>query len=365
MEHVAVLVQFVARSFYETRHIIILDAILRHNVVSDDDLPQMVGIQKKELHKLCSKLRDDRLLKVHTRSEPKEGQQRPVQRTYYYIHYREAVDAIKWRIHKLGETFNDKMRNDVDRQGYVCPLCKRRYSAIDVLPLQAPDLSGFVCEDCGSILQDDDDSDELRISQERLARLMSQIRRIIDTLKKIDDTFISDNDFDTSLKIAVPVSIEVGDVPDKLSLASRGINNTALSIEVDLSGDRVNEIATQAKLEKAQQNVLPVWYQKSTIGIEREGQDEGIEANSHENEPIVNTEGMVKEEPVPTMVETQTADTALNEAAPEDVIAAYYKSLQNGEDEDEDGDDDDEDEDDDEEEEEEDDDDEFGEMEAF
>ncbi|KAK9241294.1 TFIIE alpha subunit-domain-containing protein [Lipomyces kononenkoae] len=357
MEHVAVLIQFVARSFYETRHIIILDAILRHNVVSDDDLPQMVGIQKKELHKLCSKLRDDRLLKVHTRSEPKEGQQRPVQRTYYYIHYREAVDAIKWRIHKLGETFNDKMRNDVDRQGYVCPLCKRRYTAIDVLPLQAPDLSGFICEDCGSILQDDDDSDELRISQERLARLMSQIRRIIDNLKKIDDTFIPDNDFDTSLKIAIPASIEVEDMPDKVSLASRGINNTALSIEVDLSGDKVNEVATQTKLEKAQQNTLPVWYQKSTIGIEEQGEEDATV--SHENEPIIKREGMVKQEPVSTIVETNGVDTALNEAAPEDVIAAYYKSLQNGEDEDEDG------EEDDEEDEEEEDDDEFDEMEAF
>ncbi|KAK9375448.1 TFIIE alpha subunit-domain-containing protein [Lipomyces chichibuensis] len=362
MEHVKVLIQFVARSFYETRHIIILDALLRHNVVSDDDLPQMVGIQKKELHKLCAKLRDDRLLKVHTRSEPKEGQQRPVQRTYYYIQYREAVDAIKWRIHKLGETFNDKMRNDVDRQGYVCPLCKRRYSAIDVLPLQAPDLSGFVCEDCGSILQDDDDSDELRISQERLARLMSQIRRIIDTLKKIDDTFIPDNDFDTSLKVAIPTSIEIGDTHDKLTYASRGINSSTLSIEVDLSGDKINGVATQDKLEKAQQNALPVWYQKSTIGIEKsviDQQDEASVQYARENEPIIKREGAVKEEPAPTIVETTRADAGLDDAAPEDVIAAYYKSLQNGEDEEEDDDDDDE------EEEEDEDDDEFGEMETF
>ncbi|KAK9433751.1 TFIIE alpha subunit-domain-containing protein [Lipomyces doorenjongii] len=362
MEHVKVLIQFVARSFYETRHIIILDALLRHNVVSDDDLPQMVGIQKKELHKLCAKLRDDRLLKIHTRSEPKEGQQRPVQRTYYYIQYREAVDAIKWRIHKLGETFNDKMRNDVDTQGYVCPLCKRRYSAIDVLPLQAADLSGFVCEDCGSILQDDDDSDELRISQERLARLMSQIRRIIDTLKKIDDTFIPDNDFDTSLKVAIPTSIEIGDTHDKLAYASRGINSSSLSIEVDLSGDKINDVTTQDKIEKAQQNALPVWYQKSTIGIEKsviDQRDEATVENARENEPIFKREGAVKEEPTPTMVEATRADAGLDEAAPEDVIAAYYKSLQNGEDEEDDDDDEEE------EDEEDEDDDEFGEMETF
>ncbi|KAK9461053.1 TFIIE alpha subunit-domain-containing protein [Lipomyces oligophaga] len=283
MEHVNVLLQYVARSFYETRHIIILDAILRHNLISDDDLPQLVGIQKKELHSLCARLRDDCLLKVHTRSEPREGQQRPIQRTYYFVQYREAVDAVKWRIHKLGETYNEQMRNDIDTQGYACPLCKRRYNAMEVLPLQAADLSGFQCMDCGTILQDDDESDELRISQDRLSRLMSQIRRIIDTLKKIDDSFIPDNDFESSLKVAIPISLDSKDSKD-VGYAARGVNDNKLLIEVDLSGADSEKSKAEAALAKQQtaiNNALPVWYEKSTIGAEV-GAEDGEERNREE-----------------------------------------------------------------------------------
>ncbi|KAK9476725.1 TFIIE alpha subunit-domain-containing protein, partial [Lipomyces japonicus] len=372
MEDVKTLIQYVSRSFYETRHIIILDAILRHVVISDDEMPSVVGIQKKELHKLCARLREDRLLKVHTRSEPKEGQQRPVQRTYYYIQYREAVDSIKWRIHKLGETFNERMTNDVDRQGYACPFCHRRYAAMEVLPLQATDLSGFICADCGHVLQDDDDSDEIRIGQERLARLMSQIRRVIDTLKRIDDSFIPDNDFDSSLKHAVPIISSDGVGSDLsssasalssqfrplLPFASKDVNQSALSIEFDLtSGDdesgtaakaAAKAAAAKAAKEQAEKNALPIWHLESTVG-----QETGKEADEQRASEFKKSKANAVATPVTATTVTATTDTVLDAAA-EDVIAAYYNSLNAQKDEEEDDDDD---------EEEEEDDDEFGEME--
>ncbi|KAK9457045.1 TFIIE alpha subunit-domain-containing protein [Dipodascopsis uninucleata] len=371
MEHVKTLIQLVSRSFYETRHIIILDAILKHVVISDDDLPHMVGIQKKELHKLTAKLREDRLLKIFTRSEAREGQQRPVQKTYYYIHHRETVDAVKWKIHKLGEIFNDQMRNDVDRQGYVCPLCHRRYSALDVLPLQAADLSGFVCADCGSILRDDDNSDEVKFGQERLARLMSQIRKIIDTLKKIDDVFIPDNDFESSLKQAVPTNIESRDNSNgTIPYAQRGNNRTSLSLQVDLtSGEPSNPENSSSKIsDTALKNALPIWHLESTIGGgNSNGNKEEVEAPSAPSKPISETSVKQQEAAKNTVTEQEVdkaiadSQTAEFNADAEDVIAAYYNSLnaqQDAEDFDEDDDEE-------EEEEEENDDGEFEEMESF
>ncbi|KAK9469889.1 TFIIE alpha subunit-domain-containing protein [Lipomyces arxii] len=363
MDHVKTLLQYVVRSFYDTRHVIVLDAILRHDVISDDDLPQMVGIQKKELHKICAKLRDDLLLSTHTRAEPREGQQRPAQKTYYFVQFGVAVDAVKWRIHKLGETFNDQMRNDVDRQGYVCPHCKRRYTALEALPLQAMDLSGFICADCGSILMDDDDVDELRVSQERLAKLMSQIRRIVDTLKKIDDSYIPDNDFETALKIALPTSADIHETQDSIVYAAKGTNTNTMSIEVDLSeGDKNKKAAAAAaaaKADAAQQNALPVWYQKSTIGLENPGSNgtrDGEDTKPAASALDENVKPEIKSEPGAAGGEGEDA------ADPEDVIAAYYKSLQNANDEGEEEDDDDDEEEEEEVEDEDEDEDEFEEV---
>ncbi|KAK9473424.1 TFIIE alpha subunit-domain-containing protein [Dipodascopsis tothii] len=327
MDHVKVLIQYVVRSFYDTRHVIILDAILRHSAISDDDLAQMVGVQKKELHKICAKLREDRLLKVYARSESKEGQQRPTQKTYYYIQYREAVDAVKWRVHKLGETFNNKMRTDVDTQRYMCGMCGRKYSTIEVLPLQAPDLSGFICADCGSTLQDDNESDEMKVGQERLARLMSQIRRLIDTLKKIDDTFIPDNDFDTSLKTAVPTSIDGSDTGySTIAYAKKGPNTASMSLQVDITSGSENSeaaaAAAAAAAAKLEQNQLPIWHLQSTIGGDKPGSALDATTIKAEDSALARASA-----PPASHQENVPVLKMPDEDLAEDDIAAYYNSL--------------------------------------
>lgn len=45
----------------------------------------------------------------HTRLEPKENQQRPVNRTYYYVDFRATIDAVKYRMHKVVKDVERKM----------------------------------------------------------------------------------------------------------------------------------------------------------------------------------------------------------------------------------------------------------------
>jgi len=58
------LVRHCMRTFYETRHIVLIDAVVIHSAVRDDDLAYMMGINVKELHKLCGRLKEDRFLAV-------------------------------------------------------------------------------------------------------------------------------------------------------------------------------------------------------------------------------------------------------------------------------------------------------------
>lgn len=45
----------------------------------------------------------------HTRLEPKENQQRPVNRTYYYVDFRATIDSVKYRMHKVVRDVERKM----------------------------------------------------------------------------------------------------------------------------------------------------------------------------------------------------------------------------------------------------------------
>lgn len=82
MDLAQTLVRSVMRSFYDTKHILVIDALIIHSVyvscldmnpkanvdlnsLRDDDMAFLMGMNTKELHKLCGKLREDRFLAVY------------------------------------------------------------------------------------------------------------------------------------------------------------------------------------------------------------------------------------------------------------------------------------------------------------
>ncbi|KAF8473929.1 TFIIE alpha subunit-domain-containing protein [Kalaharituber pfeilii] len=290
MDVAKALVRCVVRAFYDVKHVLIIDALMIHNALRDDDLGYLLGLQTKDLHKLCGKLKEDRLLHVHTRLEPKENQQRPVNRTYYYVDFRATIDAVKYRMHKVVKDVERKMNKDADTKGYVCPRCNKQFGPLDIVTLIATPM-GFECDRCSTELVDDDDSAEVKTSQERLGRLMDQLKPVIDLLKKIDEVVVPQNEFEDALRSSIPVprvknlltgatvpggyiggpgSNAESDVP----YAKGGINNTAAApLEVTFTSSdekTAQEKAAEAAKRSAQmeQNALPVWHTQSTVSGE-------------------------------------------------------------------------------------------------
>src|SRR5690606_887818 len=101
------------------------------------------------------------------------GQQRPVNRTYYYVDFRAAIDAIKYKMHEVTKELEKKMNKDADTKGYVCPRCDKQFTALDAMTLINP-FGLFECDRCNTELVDDNDSAEVHTSQERLGRFNDQ-----------------------------------------------------------------------------------------------------------------------------------------------------------------------------------------------
>ncbi|EWC47034.1 hypothetical protein DRE_03796 [Drechslerella stenobrocha 248] len=266
------LVRCVARAFYDVKHILVVDALMIHSALRDDDLAHLLGTQTKELHKLCGKLKEDRMVNVHTRQELKEGQTRTVARTYYYVDFRGTVDAIKYRMHKLERTVQSKMDTDAEAKGYACPRCRRRFTPLDVLPLINQDTGMFDCDNCGTQLVDDDDSAEILESQERLGRLMQQMDKIIRMLRQIDELVVPANEFNDAIAVAVPVNRERShasalSVPTTSTVVQTS-SGPAMEIKFTSDGQKTAaELAAEREKKAAQavQNALPVWYTQSTV----------------------------------------------------------------------------------------------------
>ncbi|KAI0876564.1 hypothetical protein GGS24DRAFT_215010 [Hypoxylon argillaceum] len=274
------LVRSVARTFFnspsiDTRHVLIVDALIIHSALRDDDLSYLMSMNLKDLHRICAKLREERLLQVHVRPELREGQQRPTNRTYYYIDYRQAIDAIKWRVYHLDKAVQGNAKPASEKKEYFCRRCRAEWTQMEVLDKVDP-VRGFICHRCEDILIFDPEREAG--GHEHSTKLNNQLRFITDTLPKLDAMVVPENTFETAHAAARPVVRDATNqaapsivVEEAKPTAVKGMANTGpQSIAVDiteLEGPTEEEKkAEQERKEKiAQSNALPAWHLQSTV----------------------------------------------------------------------------------------------------
>ncbi|CAL5875123.1 uncharacterized protein PFLUO_LOCUS9427 [Penicillium psychrofluorescens] len=275
------LIRSVVRAFYETRHILVVDALFLHSVLHAEDLAFLMGMQQKDLRKLCARLREDRLLAVSTRAEIRDGSTRPVNRDYYYIPLHPVIDAIKYKVSKLTSTIKAQYTPSEERKEYICLRCGAEWTELDVLSLVSEE--GFECQECGATLERTEDVKGVegidRTGHEKNSKLMAQLDNMLKLLKQIDSVEIPPNDFDTAWdhKVEVPrnqathPTRAVIPVAAKQQDLTRGhIKTDAAALEISLTSteeksaaEQAEEAARKAAVEK--QNALPVWHTHSTV----------------------------------------------------------------------------------------------------
>ena len=255
-----------------------------HSVLYEEDLLKLTCMHKKVFRSFCNRLLDDRLITSYTQKEETSGpagQYRWLSRTYYYIHYLEAIDSIKWKVHCLVKFVKDEIGQFNDPQGYVCPTCHAKYSLLDVPSLLSEDKMRFECSVCGDTLVEDDTDLEAQKGQEKLERLMAQLEPIIESLKKIDTMKVDDNNFETALIKAVPPSsnsIAAYTVTNRTGRRKKAGNDgtsaaarrSQATIHVSITADdediKKERMQREKRNEKLRQNALPSWHRESAVG---------------------------------------------------------------------------------------------------
>lgn len=340
---VHVLLRQVLRGFYAVRQIIAYDILLKHSSLRDIHLAQLMNITTKDLHKLVAPLQHDRLLHQHTKAEPKtpaelerqklgipEFDRKPRQRVFYFVDYRTAVDAVKWRVQKLTSKLSKD--NAAEVGGYVCPRCGRRYSTFDAAALLSADGMNFTCLDCGSLVNEEQDTGPTENGEEKAkyTRLLSQIDPIVQAMKAVDTIHVPENTFTIALANAIPPFDDAESsadypslAPNHSTLSKSDVTTTAaatLAFQIDFSEAQNGPTAEEVAKRSAQQaqNALPVWHTESTISgelthagtREKDGEPENASAFS-------SLQG--EEDKMKKQVKAGEMDAGM-----EDQIAAYY-----------------------------------------
>lgn len=262
------LVQQVARAFYEPRFIILLDQLTRNPVLKDDDLASRMGLQAKELNKLTAGLVKDKLIEIYRRNELKEGALRAVGRQYYYIDYKHFCDVVKWRVAEMRRLIDKDLRNELDSKGYICPQCSQSYTPLDVDRLIDFETGTFLCEVCRTELIDNENAESVRGSQDRMQRFNRQMSWIREGLRKSEEMVLPAFDVEKYVRENFTEVDKEGGEDDGLKIAGgRHAIDEGIGIVIRTDKDEATKKEEREREAEAkrQQNQMPSWHLKSTI----------------------------------------------------------------------------------------------------
>jgi transcription initiation factor TFIIE subunit alpha len=288
MDQAQVLVRMVARSFYDSEAAVIVDALVRHVSLNHSDLSLIFANslrQKGQISEHLGRLKTGGLIKEFSRDEIKNNAMKSQKVTYYYIDYRHAVDATKFRLHQLGSQLRRKAGPAEEKKEYRCPRCKSEWKEIDVIGSSSFDGSTFLCLTCGHDLeyieQGDEDAEAtgpVGIFNKSLGWLITQMQ-VIDKVSipatTSDFAFANREELPRSKAGVLDKHNEIITHPhnaiDRKPAAVKGLDNVGpQKVKVVISTDADNtaesiKAAAEEKARLAAKNALPDWHLVSTV----------------------------------------------------------------------------------------------------
>lgn len=181
------LVQRVTRMFYEPHHIVIMDIMLHHLVLDEEDLADKMMLLPREFNKIIVRLRDDKLLSSETISDLKEdGKQ--VTKTKFFLDFRVIRDVVKYKIYTMTQRLERRLRLSESTLGFSCPKCQAAYSLLDAQSFLSTEDYTFRCPDCSISLVEkkEKEAEEKESASNLFSLMMEEIAPLISQLKKID-----------------------------------------------------------------------------------------------------------------------------------------------------------------------------------
>ncbi|KAF2030795.1 hypothetical protein EK21DRAFT_64830 [Setomelanomma holmii] len=281
------LVRTVVRMFYETEHVVVMDALCYHGALPISDLVLILDAGKNSKHvgKIVGKLKEAGMCTVYTQQVMRDGATKQSSKEYFYIDYRRAIDACKYKIHKIDEAVKKNAKPTAEKAELKCPRCKSQYTTMDVLnsidPEPTPESSGFLCLRCGHALdeidaggQADDMADDTPAKFNKLFSPLLNLMAEIDTIKVPEQN--GETVVDERIELPRDKTIDPGTKHEVVKTvvsrptAVKGLDTGPEKVNIQI-GSSAEQNEKQRAADKAlqqkisMQNQLPSWHTESTV----------------------------------------------------------------------------------------------------
>ncbi|CAN7989299.1 unnamed protein product [Ixodes hexagonus] len=180
------LVRLATRGFYSTEHVIVVDMLIRNPCVKEDDLADLLKLEKKQLRAVVATLKSDRFVKVRLRMETgSDG--KATRQNYYYINYKVFVNVVKYKLDHMRRKIETEERDSTSRASFRCTGCDKSFTDLEADRLLDFASGQFRCSYCSAPVEEDQDGLPRQDSRLLLARFNDQIQPLYTLLRELDD----------------------------------------------------------------------------------------------------------------------------------------------------------------------------------
>lgn len=254
----------VVKSFYETEHTGIVNLLVKHTCVKEDDLSDLLKFDKKQLRNILGRLKNDKLVKQRVYKGKQADTGATITFNYFFIDYKLFVNVVKYKLDHIRNKIEHDEREATNRPSFVCTQCNKRYSDLEIDRLLDPMSGNLICEFCsGPIDEDTTDVEQKQNSRSLLALFNEQMEQIFVLLRGCEDIKLAPEILEPGPELCMKQLVlrTSANSNTKQGWSIKGLVNENL-YEHDIKINMGDEVSEETRKSKE----TPLWLSQSTVG---------------------------------------------------------------------------------------------------
>jgi len=179
------LARLVVRGFYGMEDALIIDMLVRHPCMREDDVAGLLKFDKKMLRARMTILKNDKFLQAKQRIETDE-EGKVVKMNCYYINYRTFVNVVKYKLDHMRKKMETSERDQTSRSSFKCLKCNKNFTDLEANQLIDFMTGEMRCTHCSGIVDEDESSGPQKDSRKMLAKFNLEMKPLYELLHLVE-----------------------------------------------------------------------------------------------------------------------------------------------------------------------------------
>lgn len=261
------LARVIVKSFYDTEHAAIINLLVKHTCVKEEDMLELLKFDKKQLRTVLARLKNDKLIKQRVFKEKQADTGNTVTLNYFFIDYKLFVNVVKYKLDHIRNKIEHDEREATNRPSFVCKQCDKKYTDLEIDRLIDPSTGNLICDFCsGAIDEDLTDVQQKQNSRSLLALFNEQMESVFALLKGCENIKLAPEVLEPGpalcMKKLVQRPSNSAGTSSKTTWSNKGLVNENLyeqNIKINMGDQEVSEESKKLK-------ETPLWIKESTVG---------------------------------------------------------------------------------------------------